>query len=216
MLHKLTGYKHIIWDWNGTLLDDAWLCVEVMNGMLGKRGLRQVSLEYYRSVFTFPVRDYYETLGYDFTKEPFEQVGMEFMVLYNNRQKECRLHPEVQNILEAVRKNGLGQSILSAREQKELLAETVGLKVDHYFEKVYGLDDHYAHGKTDVGLKLIADLGLPASSLLFIGDTVHDAEVAREIGIDCLLIPNGHHTEERLRKCNFPLIRDLNELMTGL
>jgi len=216
MLRKPNSYKHIIWDWNGTLLDDAWLCVEVMNGMLEKRGLPQVSIDFYRSVFTFPVRDYYEQLGYDFEKEPFEEVGMEFMLLYNLRQKECRLHPEVVTVLEAFRQRGFRQSILSAREQNELLAETVDLGVKQYFDKIYGLDDHYAHGKTDVGLRLIADLGLPAGDFLFIGDTRHDAEVARDIGIDCILIPNGHHTENRLRTCNFPVVASLNELISGI
>ncbi len=216
MFHKLNDYTHIIWDWNGTLLDDAWLCVEVMNGMLEKRGLPKVSLDFYRSVFTFPVRDYYRELGYDFSKEPFEEVGMEFMDSYNRRQKECRLHPEVLTVLEAFRQHGYGQSILSAREQKELQAETIDLGVNQYFEKIYGLDDHYAHGKTDVGIKLIKDLGIPAASLLFIGDTRHDAEVALEIGIDCILIPNGHHTEERLKLCSFPIIKSLNDLIAGL
>ncbi|MEI8006066.1 MAG: HAD hydrolase-like protein [Bacteroidota bacterium] len=216
MAEKLTEYKHIIWDWNGTLLDDAWLCVEVMNGMLKNRGLSMVNLDFYRSVFTFPVRDYYRQLGYDFEKEAFEKVGMEFMVLYNQRQKECRLHKEVLSVLEAFRQQGLGQSILSAREQNELITETIDLGVRAYFTKVYGLDDHYAHGKTDVGLKLIRDLALEPSSLLFVGDTMHDAEVACEIGIDCILIHNGHHNEERLRTCSFPVISNLNELKSRL
>ena len=216
MFQKITDYKHIIWDWNGTLLDDAWLCVEVMNGMLEKRGLPMVSLDFYRSVFTFPVRDYYQKLGYDFTREPFEEVGMEFMVLYNQRQKECKLHSEVLTVLETFRRHGYGQSILSAREQNELIAETVDLGVNVFFEKIYGLDDHYAHGKTDVGLKLVNDLRLPASDLLFIGDTRHDADVACEIGIDCILIPDGHHSEERLRKCSSPVIGSLNELIASL
>jgi phosphoglycolate phosphatase len=215
-LKKLTDYKHVIWDWNGTLLDDAWLCVEVMNGMLAKRGLQEVTLDFYRSVFTFPVRDYYQELGYDFNREAFEDVGMEFMVLYNQRQKECRLHAEVITVLESFKQRGLGQSILSAREQNELLTETIDLGVNKYFTKIYGLDDHYAHGKTDAGIKLISDLALPASSLLFIGDTRHDAEVACEIGIDCILVPNGHHSEGRLRKCSFPVIGSLNELITSL
>lgn len=213
MFRKFSDYKHIIWDWNGTLLNDAWLCVEVMNGMLAGRGMQQVSMDFYRSVFSFPVRDYYEKLGFDFEKESFEKVGMEFMVLYNRRQKECALHPEAVPVLQAFRQRGFGQSILSAREQNELRAETVDLGVSGFFEKVYGLDDHYAHGKTDVGVKLIADLGLPPSSLMFIGDTRHDAEVAREIGIDCILIPNGHHNEERLKQCGFPVIPGLNELI---
>ena len=187
-----------------------------MNGMLAKRGLPTVNLEFYRSVFTFPMRDYYQELGYDFTKEPFEEVGMEFMDLYNQRQKECRLHTEVIGVLETLRQKGYGQSILSAREQTELITETLDLGVNAYFTKVYGLADHYAHGKTDVGKKLIRDLGLPFSSLLFIGDTRHDAEVANEIGIDCILIPNGHHSEERLRACRFPVIPGLNDLIAGL
>lgn len=213
MFQKFSDYKHIIWDWNGTLLNDAWLCVEVMNSMLAKRGMKQVSLEFYRSVFTFPVRDYYDQLGYDFEKEPFEKVGMEFMDLYNARQKESRLHSEALTVLQAFRNKGFGQSILSAREQTELRAEVVDMGVNSFFDKVYGTDDHYAHGKTDVGIRLVRDLQLPLNRLLFIGDTRHDAEVAQEIGIDCILIPNGHHNDERLRQCGFPVVPGLNELI---
>ncbi|NCY21717.1 HAD family hydrolase, partial [bacterium] len=36
---RLKKYRHLIWDWNGTLLDDAWLCREIMNGQLRRRGL---------------------------------------------------------------------------------------------------------------------------------------------------------------------------------
>jgi phosphoglycolate phosphatase len=216
MFQRLTDYRHIIWDWNGTLLDDAWLCVDVMNEMLELRKLPAVSLDYYRSVFNFPVREYYRKLGYDFDREPFEEVGMEFMAQYNKRQKECKLHPAVVEVLETIKVKGFEQSILSAREQNELRAETDELGVKGYFSKIYGLDDHYAHGKTDVGKKLVADLGIPTSGLLFIGDTVHDAEVACEIGIDCVLIPNGHHSGERLRKCNFPVLGSLYEVTANL
>ena len=60
-------YKHIIWDWNGTLLDDTWLCVEGINQALIKRNLTPISEDRYREVFTFPVRDYYKKLGFDLT-----------------------------------------------------------------------------------------------------------------------------------------------------
>ncbi len=209
-------YKHIIWDWNGTLLDDAWLCVEVMNGMLEEHNLPRITLKLYRDIFNFPVRDYYLQLGFDFEKEPFEKVGMEFVIRYNLRQKECSLHPEALEILDSVKMKGYGQSILSAREEQELRKEVKDLNVDTYFENVYGLDDHYAHGKTGVGQRLLKTLGLPEKDLLFIGDTLHDAEVANELGIDCLLVPNGHQSEERIRNCGCPLvhrIQDLNDLL---
>jgi len=206
-------YDHIVWDWNGTLLNDAWLCVEVMNQMLAERGLPSITLEIYRNLFNFPVKDYYLELGYDFEKESFEKVGMEFMILYNSRQKECHLHERVPQLLAEIARKGYSQSILSAREQNELRQETGEREVGQFFQLIYGLDDHYAHGKTDVGIKLLNDLGIPKERLLFIGDTGHDAEVADEIGIQCILVPNGHHSFERLKKFNKPIIHSLQELL---
>ncbi len=213
---ELSRHSHIIWDWNGTLLDDAWLCVEVMNGMLKQRDLTPITLEIYRSIFDFPVKDYYLKLGFDFEKEPFEEVGMEFMVLYNQRQHECHLHPEVKHLLPYCELKGYKQSILSAREQNELLQETIAHEVRPFFDQVRGLDDHYAHGKTDVGFRLIRDLGIPREEIIFVGDTLHDAEVAREIGIDCILIPNGHHSEERLRSAGVEVLSSLTEFVGRL
>jgi len=208
-------YSHIIWDWNGTLLNDAWLCVDVMNGMLQERNLRLLTLDDYRSVFDFPVKDYYVKIGFDFNKEAFEKVGMEFMIRYNLRQKESSLHPEVVDVLKAFKDKGYRQFILSAREQNELIREIHELGVFHYFDHICGLDDHYAHGKTDVGLEMVRKLNLPTDQLIFIGDTLHDAEVAAEIAIECALIPNGHNSRERLEASNLPIISSLKDL-TGL
>jgi len=213
---KLRKHTHIIWDWNGTLLDDAWLCVEVMNSMLQQRKLPPLTLELYRSIFDFPVRDYYVKLGFDFEREPFEKVGMEFMVLYNQRQNECRLHPEVKHLLPYCTLQGYRQSILSAREQNELIAETDALEVKPFFDFIRGLNDHYAHGKVDVGFRLVGDLGIPKDEILFVGDTLHDAEVAREIGIACCLIPNGHHSLGRILTAGVPVHSSLREFVNTL
>jgi phosphoglycolate phosphatase len=213
---EYSEHTHIIWDWNGTLLNDAWLCVEVMNGMLKERGLPLLTLDRYRDIFDFPVADYYKKLGFDFDRESFKVVGMEFMIRYNDRQRECLLHEDAIRTLECIGKKGYRQCILSAREQNELRQETADLGVARFFEIVDGLDDHYAHGKTDVGIRLMKELGVERDKILFIGDTLHDAEVATELGIDCILVPNGHHSEKRLRECRFPLAGSLNELSTRL
>ena len=181
--------------------------------MLKERALPLIDIHIYQRLFDFPVRDYYLKLGFDFDRESFEKVGMEFMVLYNQRQKECLLHEGVPELLAEISKRGYAQSILSAREQNELRLETSERGVDHFFKLIYGLDDHYAHGKTDVGIKLLQDLGIPKENLLFIGDTSHDAEVAAEIGIRCILVPNGHHSKEKLETCNTTIILSLQELL---
>lgn len=212
MKMESSKYSHIIWDWNGTLLDDAWLCVEVMNILLTERKLPLLTLDRYRDIFDFPVRSYYEKLGFDFSKESFEVVGMDFMIGYNLRQKECWLQEDAANCLKCLEKSGYRQSILSAREQNELRQETIDHRISGYFDYIDGLDDHYAHGKSDVGIRLLNELGVEKRKILFIGDTCHDAEVANELGIDCILIPNGHHSIERLRGTCWPIVKNLDKL----
>ena len=61
--------KAIIWDYNGTLLNDLSIGVECINRMLTKRELPLLTTESYREVFTFPVKKYYELVGFDFNKD---------------------------------------------------------------------------------------------------------------------------------------------------
>ena len=56
----MDNIKHVIWDWNGTLVDDAWLFVELMNDELHKRNLTKINVNDYKNHFTFPVKKYYE------------------------------------------------------------------------------------------------------------------------------------------------------------
>jgi phosphoglycolate phosphatase len=207
-------YSHILWDWNGTLLDDAWLCVEVMNSMLAERDLPLIDLDMYRHIFDFPVKEYYIKLGFDFDREPFEVVGMEFMVLYNQRHHESLLHAEVMSILNHCQSREYKQYILSAREQTELIEEVITLGVYPFFEKIYGLDDHYASGKNHIGKRLLRDIGVSRKKVIFIGDTRHDAEVATELGIQCILIPNGHHHSERFHGYTFPVLSSISDLIS--
>ena len=194
------SYTHLIWDWNGTLLDDAWLCVDVMNSMLKERNLPEMTLATYQDIFGFPVRNYYMKLGFDFVSEPFDTVGLEFINRYQARRHESGLHTEAREVLDYLAVRGYSQNILSAREQQVLLEETRQTGLTKFFEHVRGLDDHYAHGKTDAGIKLLSDMGISTENILFIGDTSHDAEVASELGIDCILIPNGHQSRSRLEE----------------
>jgi len=83
MLYKKNHVELILWDWNGTLLNDQTICIDAMNRLLVKRGLPLLTEEKYRRVFTFPVKTYYAQLGFDFAKEPFEIPALEFMEQYH-------------------------------------------------------------------------------------------------------------------------------------
>lgn len=206
--------KSVIWDWNGTLLNDTELCIDIMNGMLTQKGLHPITHETYRNKFTFPVLEYYESIGWDFNKYDFSEVGMEFIERYKLRLDECRLFPVVPTVLKWLRDNGINQYMLSAMESGLLVESTKNLGVAPYLQSIHGINDNYAHGKLDVAQKMIASEAIIAEESIIIGDTLHDAEIASELGMHCILVAQGHQPFERLKKSGFPVVQRLEEIMS--
>ena len=192
-------YKHIIWDWNGTLLDDTWLCVEGINKSLEKRSLQTITKEIYRKVFSFPVEDYYERLGFDFNKEPFEVAGDEFVAYYAKCFHKVKLHKQVSSALGALEIAGFSQSILSAGKQEYLDQWVKVHGLSEYFMIIRGIDNQYARGKIELGISFIKELPYEKDEIVMVGDTVHDSDVADAMGIDCLLIDHGHMGNKKLK-----------------
>jgi phosphoglycolate phosphatase len=56
-------YQNIIWDWNGTLLDDVMLAINVVNEILRDHDKQALTHERYLEIFDFPVKHYYVPLA---------------------------------------------------------------------------------------------------------------------------------------------------------
>ncbi|MGE5393830.1 MAG: HAD family hydrolase [Candidatus Saccharibacteria bacterium] len=203
----------IIWDWNGTLLDDTDLSVQTMNQMLLKRNLQQLTMASYKEVFSFPVKDYYRKIGFDFTLEPFEIPAIEYIDIYNSQADHCNLHDHSITVLNHFKNKGIRQFILSAMEQEALNRCLELRQITSYFEHVSGLDNHYAASKLDNGKQMIASLGLETRQTLLIGDTIHDYEVACELGCKCILIANGHQSRSILESTGATVVNELLDLI---
>jgi phosphoglycolate phosphatase len=203
----------IIWDWNGTLLNDLELCLQSINTLLKKRNLTLLDQNIYKTVFSFPVRNYYEAIGFDFSQEDFEIPAKEFIELYNNGLDKCALHSAVREVLSHFRKTGARQFILSAMQQDMLLATLRHHQILSFFEGVAGLDDHYAVSKTERGLQFIREFAIQQENAWMIGDTDHDFEVSEALGIRCILIADGHQSAERLKNTGATVVNNLASLL---
>ena len=211
-MSKSFQYKHIIWDWNGTLLNDGWLFVDVMNSILRQRKMETITLDKYRNIFGFPIKDYYIKLGFDLDKEPLEKSGMEFIREYKNRRYEAKLFPKVITLLTKLKATGISHSILSAQHQTLLDDLTQFYNIRHYFIKVIGLNDYYAHSKIKNGIIWIRKLNINLDEILMIGDTNHDFEAAQAMGIDCILLSQGHHCSAILEKTGGTVFLDIKDI----
>jgi len=204
--------QNIIWDWNGTLLDDVDLCVSTINSMLKKRNLKELTIESYREVFTFPVKDYYQKVGFNFEKEDWDIAAHEFIYAYLENVKNCDLTRYAINTLEFFSKKGLQQTIISAMHHHELVKSVRHLEIEKYFNHIGGIEDHLAGGKIENAKNHFKSKGIKAQNTLLIGDTLHDAEVAVELGCRCILVASGHQSHARLLTAGVPVVMTLEEI----
>ena len=131
---------------------------------------------------------------------------------YDARRYECDLQSACKPVLEAVQARGLTQHVLSAYHQKALEASLHRYEIREYFTSVTGLEDIYAHGKVEQGRQMLAHHGIDPKTAVMIGDTTHDAEVASAMGIDCVLVPSGNHTLEKLATSDAQIVDSLAHL----
>ena len=209
---RVKKYNTIIWDWNGTLFNDVAWCIEVLNSMLSKRNLKTVAgVSEYHSVFCFPVIDYYRKVGFDFNKESFEVLAAEFIEKYHSddRNKSC-LFPGVSEVLLDIKDAGVAQVILSASKINYLEQQVSYFDIRDNFTELLGLSNFYAASKIDVGLEFINRNS--NTNAVLIGDTKHDYEVAKALGIDCILIPNGHQSRETLMSCGVSVLDNITDV----
>ncbi len=207
----VSKYDYIVWDFNGTLLDDVQTGIDSVNALLGERGLKQIKDKMqYRSIFRFPIIEYYRSLGFDFDAEPYEILAPKWVKLYLENVKRAELFEDVKDTLELIRAHGVRQIILSATEQGMLEGQLNDLGIRGYFEEVMGLDNIHAGSKLSLARCWRAEH--EGARVLLIGDTDHDAENAREIGADCILVSRGHQSIEHLYTLGVQVVDDLNIL----
>ena len=209
---KLSNYEYIIFDFNGTILDDVDLCINILNYMLEEHGYQKITKERYLEIFTFPIIEYYKLAGFDFNKYSFNDLSIEFINMYQQASLKCPLYEGVIHLLETLNKLNKKIILLSASQIDNLLEQTNHFDITKYFNHVLGLDNIHARSKVDIAKKFFIENNIDLSKAIMIGDTIHDMEVANELNIDSILIANGHQSYDRLIKLKNEVYKTIKEI----
>lgn len=213
MQRNPADYTHIIWDWNGTLLDDAAICLNIMNTLLTQNQLAPLTPQRYEDAFTFPVKNYYQAIGYDFLKTPFELISDQFIHAYEQQKYDAPLQPYAREVLQHFQNAGIAQSIISASQQESLTQMVQNHHLTDFFLTWRGLDNHHAASKIEIGHQWQQEFAHPNDKILLIGDTIHDLELAQALGIDAILLYSHHQSLDRLKKAHPYVINNLQALI---
>ena len=103
---------------------------------------------------------------------------------------------------------------MSAGKHDFLIDWVESHNLSRFFIKVLGIDNQYATGKKALGMEWINELNYNSSDVVMVGDTIHDSDVAKAMGIDCILVDNGHVNRERLKTTKRKIVSDLIEFLS--
>ena len=208
----MKDYKYILFDWNGTLVDDLWINFGLCNTLLSRRDLPEIeSIDFYLEHFDFPIRPFYDLLGFDWEKESYEEIAVEYGDIYAREMEKASLFDDVVPVLTALRSSGKELAIISASMQERLNEQSDRLGVSRFFSGRLGAKDNLGESKVERCRSWLKSRGADGSEVLFVGDTVHDAETAFAAGCDCVLISRGHNSKERLLSVGCPVFGSLAE-----
>ena len=202
----------IIWDWNGTLIDDVGISLECINFLLKKNQLATITRQYYQEIFTFPVKNYYQTLGFDFDQIPFTKLADQFIHEYKKRMYGTILYPYAKDVLEYMQQMGAKQFVISAMEVGKLKQAIENKGISHYFKEILGLNNNFAKGKIELVKEFAKNRKemLNSSNVWMIGDTEHDFYIANELKWNSILVSQGHHSHSRLSAISDKVVRNLD------
>ena len=202
-------YKVIIWDWNGTLADDLEASLRATNDILARRSVAPITLAQYYEYMDTPISRFYSHL-LDLNQVPMEVIGREFYEFYG--KYFGGLHPGTEALLSRLREAGLRQVILSSAHRQNVEKDTARFGIRDYFDEILAAEDLLAAGKVERGRAWLRTQKAAPEDMVLIGDTLHDFDTARAMGVDCILCAMGHQSEADLRTAGVPVVTEFSQL----
>ena len=188
---------HIIWDFNGTVLDDVEMAVAAVNDMLDSRGLEKTNIDVYKDTLTMPLTEYYKTVG--IYCNDIAGLSLEFRACCDKHAEIAKIADGVREVIDVAKNAGITNVLMSSLYHPHLLAEVEKYGISDMFDEVIGLPDRNLGSKKSNALAYLGRQGIDAKNVLFIGDLISDAQMAQEIGAKAVLISNGHMSFDRCK-----------------
>lgn len=201
---------HLVWDWNGTLLNDLDLVVACTNAAFASAGGGPVSVDQHRVRFRRPVADYYaEVLGRAVDVDEFGRLDTIFHDAYRVGLTMCELAVDARV---AIRSWTGTQSLLSMWFHHELVPTVHTFGLAEMFGRVDGLrTGRGGDRKAEHLARHLAELETDGRSVVLIGDSLDDADAADAVGAACVLYTGGFTDVDRLRASGRPVAHTLTD-----
>lgn len=189
----------IVWDWNGTILNDVPLNIEILNNILLEYHIKPIDYDEYKNLFCFPIKSFYQKLGFHIeSDEEYFSIIDKFNSMYRKRMFEPHLQDDAIEVLSELEKQNYIQLLLSGLNVEDLVAQVKNFELFSLFHRVIGSKTNDANDK-DNNLKRILQ-SYNKNSIVLIGDTTAELKLSSDNNCKAILVTCGHQSENVISK----------------
>ncbi|GAA1960924.1 HAD family hydrolase [Catenulispora subtropica] len=197
---------HLVWDWNGTVLNDFEIILRSTNASFGDHGLPAITAEQYRTQIKMPIRAFYtDILGHAPTDEEWEAMDATFHKYYVAYEREARLSTGLPDLFREWAGRGHSQSLLSMYHDDKLVPVVEHHGIAHHFSLVQGTKPPRPARKAEHLADHLRRLDAEPSRVVLIGDSPDDAAAAHSVGARVILYSGGFAAAASLRATGAPI-----------
>jgi len=197
--------KNIIFDWSGVVKDATLGHLRIVNKILKKFGAREITLKEMKETWVQPYMDFYKKRIPDITREEQDQAYREAIF----ELPEGQPYSTIPESIKKFKEKGINMVVISSDLLEILLSEIKRFGLENVFDEIFA----DAHDKTEPALLVLRKYGFDPKETIFIGDSNHEIEVGKKLGIKTGAVTWGFGAKEKLSNLNPDyLIENLGEL----
>jgi phosphoglycolate phosphatase len=193
------GYRVLIFDWDGTLIDSISSIVDCTLATVREIGLGEPAANGIRDGIGLGLRESIERLAPGGGEEDFQQIisvyRRHWLATYGGR---AELVPGARAALEGLAADGYLLAVATARSRSGLERDTERLGVTDLFCTTRTISEAPSKPHPKMILDIVEALDAHPEQALMIGDTAHDLEMAHNAGVAAVGVCSGSQPRGRL------------------
>lgn len=212
----MANFKHIIFDFDGTIADTSRIILATMQATMCERSLRVATPEEIRRVIGLPLKDCFTHIYPGMSEmEALECAGTYCDIFDANKSLLTpTLFPHVAETLSMLNQDGITMSVASSRGHASLVELLEMMGIDQHFAIVLGVDNvSNAKPHPEAVLKILREMNIESSDAIMVGDMPVDIAMGKNASTRTCAVTYGNSSRDDLLKSHPDyLIDDFSQL----
>lgn len=185
--------NNIFWDWSGVVKNALDAVHETINQIFEAHGVQHISLDEFRREWRQPYMDFYKKYALKLNEEQQAEEYKQTLLMVT-KSFPAGICKGMGELLRRCREEGKQSIVISSDVREHLLQEIEEWGLQGIFTEIYT----GVHDKRDGLRERLVKHNCKVEETIFVGDTTHEIESGKSVGIKTVAVTWGFCYEEKL------------------